>query len=221
MIPPELRRYVEAHEPPLPPLSERLRQETSALPDGRMLFSRDSAALVALLVRAIGAKRALEVGTFTGYSSLAIATALPADGRLICCDLSEEWTSIARRYWREAGVESRVELRLAPAERTLDALLAEKPAGSARAGRGSFDFALVDADKRNYPLYLERCLELLRPNGLLAFDNTLWGGSVADPSVQDEDTNAIRTLNRRLRDDPRVDAVLLTIGDGLTIVRKR
>lgn len=217
MIPDAIRRYVEAHERPLAPLLARLRDETRALPDGRMLFSRDSAALVGMLVRAIGARRAIEVGTFTGFSSLHVALALPPDGRLVACDVSEEWTAIARRYWREAGVESRIDLRLAPAERTLRALLAEAPP----AGRGSFDFALIDADKSGYPRYYELCLELLRPGGLLAIDNALWGGLVADPAVHDADTEAIRALNGTIRDDARVDACLLTVGDGLTVVRKR
>jgi predicted O-methyltransferase YrrM len=214
MIPDAIRRYVVDHSPPLPPLLERLRAETAALPDGRMLFSVGSARLIALLVRAIGARRALEVGTFTGFSSLSIALALPPDGRLTCCDVSEEWTRIARRYWREAGVEPRIELVLAPAARTL-ARLAED------GGRGAFDFALIDADKTGYAEYYERCLELLRPGGLLAIDNVIWGGTVADPRVADADTVAIRALNDRIRDDDRVEACLLTIGDGLTIVRKR
>ncbi len=217
MLPPELRRYVEQHQPPASPLLERLRKETAALPRGGMLLSSDSGALIGLLVRALGARRALEVGTFTGFSSLVIALALPQDGRLVCCDLSEEWTAIARRYWREAGVEGRVELRLAPAAETLAALLAEQ----APHGRATFDFALIDADKAGYLLYYERCLELLRPGGLLAIDNTLWGGQVADDRVQDDDTRSIRALNRRIRDDSRVEACLLTVGDGLTVVRKR
>jgi predicted O-methyltransferase YrrM len=214
MIPPELRRYVDLHQPPLPPLFEKLRKETTAMTRGQMLFSRDSADLVRVLVRAIGAKRALEVGTFTGYSSLTIATALPSDGKLICCDVSEEWTAVARRYWRDAGVDSRVELRLAPASDTLAALLRE--------GRGgSFDFALIDADKVGYLDYYEKCFELLRRDGVLALDNTIWSGAVADPTVRDEDTEALRAVNRRIRDDARVDAVLLTIGDGLTLARKK
>jgi predicted O-methyltransferase YrrM len=213
ILPEEIRSYVERHQPPLPPLLEKLREETAALPDGRMIFSRDSARLVGLLVRAIEARRALEIGTFTGFSSLVIALALPADGKLVACDVSEEWTAIARRYWREAGVEGRIELRLAPASRTLAALLRE-------GARGSFDFALIDADKSGYPEYYERCLELLRPGGLLAVDNTLWGGQVADERAQDADTRAIRSLNRRIREDDRVEACLLTIGDGLAVARK-
>jgi len=224
MLDPEIRRYVERHQPPPASgdsvrgaLLERLRKETRELPEGRMVFSRDSAALVALLVRAIGAKRALEIGTFTGFSSLTIALALPEDGRLVACDISKEWTAIARRYWREAGVEARIELELAPA---LDTLTKRLRAGEA----GTFDFALIDADKASYLDYYEACLELLRPGGLIAIDNTLWSGQVADARIRDEDdrdTATIRALNRRIRDDRRVDAVLLTIGDGLTVVAKR
>jgi predicted O-methyltransferase YrrM len=214
MLTPEVRRYLDDHLPPLSPLLERVRRETAALPQGGMQLSRESGALIGTLVRASGARRAIEVGTFTGYSSLVIALALPPDGRLVCCDVSDEWTSVARRYWREAGVDQRVELRLAPATETLDALRRD-------GGAGSFDFALIDADKAHYPEYYERCVELLRPGGLLTVDNTLWGGRVADPAVDDGDTVAIRALNRRVRDDARVDACLLPIGDGLTVVRKR
>ena len=213
MIPDPIRRYVEEHQPPLHPLLERMRADTKALPDGRMLFSADSGRAIGLLVRAIGARRAVEVGTFTGFSSLSIALALPGDGRLTCCDVSEEWTAIARRWWREAGVEDRIDLVLAPASQTLRRLLERE--------RGAFDFALIDADKTSYLDYYERCLELLRPGGLLAVDNVIWGGLVADPKVTDEDTVAIRALNDRIRDDRRVDACVLTIGDGLTLARKR
>jgi predicted O-methyltransferase YrrM len=214
VIDPAVKRYVELESPRTAPLLEKLRKETSALPDGRMLLSPDSGALVGMLVRAIGARRALEVGTFTGYSSLVVALALPDDGNLLCCDVSEEWTAIARRYWREAGVEKKVELRLAPAVETLSELVKE-------GGAGSFDFALIDADKANYLHYYELGLELLRRDGLLAVDNAIWGGAVADPRAQDADTAAIRALNRRVRDDPRVEGCLLTIGDGLLLVRKR
>lgn len=214
IIPLELRGYVEGHQRRLPEFLERLRAETSALPDGGMLLSRDSAALIGFVVRAIGARRALEIGTFTGFSSIVIASALQADGKLIALDRSKEWTAIARRYWREAGLEARIELRLGEAAESLAALLGE-------GARGSFDFALVDADKGAYPRYFELCLDLLRDGGLVAFDNTLWGGRVADESVHDADTEAIRALNRLVRDDPRVESCLLAIGDGLTLARKR
>ncbi len=167
-----------------------------------------------LLARLMGVRKAIEVGTFTGYSALAVARAMPADGRLVACDVSEAWTGIARRYWREAGVADRIELRLAPALETLDALVA---AGEA----GTFDFAFIDADKENYDGYYERCLALLRPGGLVMIDNVLWNGSVANPDKTDADTEAIRALNARLRDDRRVSLSLVPIGDGLTLCRKR
>jgi predicted O-methyltransferase YrrM len=196
------------------PLQRRLREETARLPMGMMQIGADQGAFLALLVRLIGARRTLEIGTFTGYSALTVASALPPDGKLIACDVSEEWTSIARRYWREAGIEGRIDLRLGPAAGTLRALLA---AGEA----GQFDFAFIDADKSRYDTYYELSLELLRPNGLVAIDNVLWGGSVLDDKKQDADTTALRALNLKVRDDARVDSVLLTIGDGLTLARKR
>ncbi|HMK66922.1 MAG TPA: class I SAM-dependent methyltransferase [Stellaceae bacterium] len=196
------------------PVQRRLRAETSKLPLGLMQIGCDQGAFLALLVRLIGAKRCVEIGTFTGYSALTVASALPPDGKLIACDVSEEWTSIGRRYWREAGLESRIDLRLAPATETLRGLLA---AGEA----GRFDFAFIDADKSNYDTYYELCLELLRPNGLIALDNVLWSGAVFDDKKQDADTVALRAINLKLRDDARVDSVLLTVGDGLTLARKR
>lgn len=194
-------------------LARRLREETARLPQAGMQIGPDQAAFLALLARSIGARRALEIGTFTGYSALAVAAALPADGRLVCCDISVEWTDIARRYWAEAGLSERIELRLAPALETLLALRAE--------GAGAFDFAFIDADKTGYDAYYEACLALLRPGGLLALDNMLWSGAVADPARRDADTEALRALNAKIRDDTRVDASLLTIGDGVLLVRKR
>jgi predicted O-methyltransferase YrrM len=195
-------------------VERRLRAETARLPNAGMQIGPDQAALLALLARVVGARRALEIGTYTGYSALAVAQALPADGRLYCCDISDEWTQIARRYWREAGVADRIELRLAPAEKTL-ADLARDP------GPDSFDFAFVDADKTGYDVYYERCLTLVRRGGLIAFDNTLWSGAVADASRQDDDTRALRALNRKAHTDARVDACLLTVGDGVLLVRRR
>jgi predicted O-methyltransferase YrrM len=197
-----------------PEIMRRLRAETSQLPRGTMQISPEQGQLMGLLVGLIGARRALEIGTFTGYSALAVALALPADGRLVCCDMSEEWTRTAKRFWREAGVESRIDLRLAPAAETLAALDA---AGEA----GRFDFAFIDADKESYDLYYEYCLKLVRPGGLIAVDNALWHGYVADPAHQDADTAAIRALNRKVRDDERVDMVLVPIGDGLLLARRR
>ena len=212
--PPEIERYVREQTLREADVLARLRKETAALPDGRMVLAPEVGALLALLIRLTGARRVLELGTFTGYSALAMALALPEGGRLLCCDVSEEWTAIARRHWKAAGVAERIELRLAPALLTLAALLKE--------GRGgSFDLAFVDADKASYPDYFEACLALLRPGGVAVFDNTLWSGAVLDETVTDADTVAIRTLNRRLRADERVDALLLAIGDGATVVRKR
>jgi len=195
------------------PLLRRLRDETAKLPNAGMQIGSDQGAFLALLVRLMGARRALEIGTFTGYSALCVATALPADGRLTCCDVSDEWTQVARRYWREAGVAERIDLRLAPAAKTLRSLLGDP-------GPGSFDFAFVDADKTGYDGYYEACLELLRPGGLVTFDNTLWNGAVADPTQNDPDTAALRALNLKVRDDPRVTSCLVSIGDGVLLALK-
>jgi caffeoyl-CoA O-methyltransferase len=179
-----------------------------------MQISPEQGQFMALLVELIGARRILEVGTFTGYSALAVALALPPDGRVITCDINEEMTAIARRYWAEAGVADKIDLRLAPAIDTLDELLAEGQAGQ-------FDFAFIDADKTNYLAYYERTLELLRSGGLIAIDNVLWNGAVADPERQDDDTSAIRALNEAVHADDRVSLSLLPISDGLTLARKR
>ena len=179
-----------------------------------MQIGAEQGALMQLLVRLAGARRCLEIGTFTGYSALAVALALPSNGRVLCCDVSEEWTSIARRYWKKAGVAGKIELRLAPARQTLDALLM---AGQA----GKFDFAFIDADKANYLIYYERCLKLVRRGGLIAADNTLWGGSVAEPRNQTVDTRAIRAFNRKLLRDRRVHMALVPVGDGLSLAVKR
>jgi predicted O-methyltransferase YrrM len=196
------------------PLLQKLREETARMPRAGMQISPEQGQLLGLLVELVGARRCLEVGVFTGYSSLATALAMPADGQLIACDVSAEWTQIAERYWAEAGVSHKISLRLAPALTTLDALIAD---GQSQ----KFDFAFVDADKGGYAAYYERCLELLRPGGLLAVDNVLWGGSVADPADTDADTQAIRALNAKAGADPRVTLSLVTIGDGLLLVRKR
>ena len=179
-----------------------------------MQISPAQGAFMAFLVRLLGVKRALEVGTFTGYSALVVAEAMPKDGRLIACDVSEEWTAIGRPFWERAGVAEKIDLRLAPATETLDGLLA---AGDA----GAFDFAFIDADKANYDAYYERCLRLLRTGGVIGIDNVLWGGSVANEAANDADTLAIRALNAKVRDDTRVDLSMLPIGDGLTLVVKR
>jgi len=178
-----------------------------------MQIGADQARLLGWLVRLIGARRTLEIGTFTGASALAVAQALPEDGQVIACDVSDEWTSIARRYWIEAGVRHKIDLRLGPALETLATLAGE--------GGGLFDFAFIDADKEPIWNYVEGALALVRVGGLIAVDNTLWGGDVADPTVSDPDTKAIDSFNRRITDDPRVDSVQLTVGDGLTLLRKR
>lgn len=196
------------------PALAALRGETASHPQVNMQIAPEQGQFMQLLVRAIGARRAIEVGVFTGYSSLAVALALPEDGYLLACDVSEEYTSIARRHWRAAGVEARIELVLAPAISTLDARLA---AGEA----GRYDFAFIDADKVNYGAYYERLLELIRPGGLIAVDNTLWSGAVADPAVRDADTLAIRAFNDRLHADRRIDLSLLPLADGLTLILRR
>jgi caffeoyl-CoA O-methyltransferase len=195
-------------------VARRLREETAKLPMAMMQISAEQGQFMRLLVELIGARRAVEVGTFTGYSALCVAEAMGPQGRLIACDVSEEYTAVARRYWARAGVAERIDLRLGPAVATLDALLAKGAAGS-------IDFVFIDANKTDYDAYFERALRLLRPGGLIAVDNVLWGGSVADPTVDDEDTNAIRALNRKLAADERVSLSLLPIGDGLTLARKR
>jgi caffeoyl-CoA O-methyltransferase len=197
-----------------PPVLARLREETAELPLSIMQIAPEQGQFMRLLVQILGAKRCLEIGTFTGYSSLSVAVGLPADGQIIACDVSVDFTEIALRYWAEAGVADKIDLRLGPAIETLDDLLKEGAAGS-------FDFAFIDADKENYLPYYERCLKLIRPGGLIAVDNVLWNGSVADPEKTDADTLAIRELNQKLRDDERVDISMVPIGDGLTLARKR
>lgn len=206
--------YVDANWLREPPLRRRLREETATLPRAGMQISAHQGQQITLLARAIGARRAVEVGTFTGYSSLCIAEALPADGKLWCCDVSPEWTKVARRYWKEAGVESRIELTIGPALGTLDWLLAQGLTGQ-------LDLAFIDANKDDYDAYYERCLKLVRPGGLVLIDNVLWGGSVANPAEVDRDTQALRALNAKLVADRRVDLALLAVGDGMTCALKR
>ena len=196
------------------PLLARLREETARLPAARMQIAAEEGQFLDLLIRLSGARRCIEVGVFTGYSSLVTALALPADGHLLACDINPVTTAIARRYWAEAGVAGRIRLELAPALQTLDAELAQS-------GEGSYDFAFIDADKTSYIDYYERCLRLLRPGGLIAVDNTLWSGSVADPRQRDADTQAIRAFNEHVHADRRVDFCLVPIADGVTLARKR
>ena len=192
----------------------RLREETAKMPFAGLQVSPEQGQFMSFLVEALGVVNALEVGVFTGYSSLAVATALPENGRLVACDVNDDWTRIARRYWREAGVEHKVELRLGSGVETLEAL--------SREGKdGTFDFAFIDADKESYVDYYERCLSLVRRGGVIAFDNVLWNGAVADPSEQGTATVALRRLNDLLTNDARVTLAMLPIGDGLTLVRRR
>lgn len=206
--------YLLAHTLREHPVLAELRELTRTLPRAGMQISPEQGQFMALLVRLMGAERCLEIGTFTGYSSTVVALALPASGHVTCLDVSEEYTRHAREAWRRAGVEDKVTLQLAPALDSLEQMLAEGRAGE-------FDFAFIDADKGNYARYYEAALELVRAGGLIAVDNTLWGGAVADPADQDADTVAIRAFNERLHADKRIDLSLLPIGDGLSLARKR
>ena len=208
-LPPRLAAYVAEVGTRETTVQRRLRAATRRIPMGTMQIGPDQAALMQLLVRALGARRCLEIGTFTGYSALAVALALPPGGRIVCCDVSEEWTSIARKYWAQASVSGKIQLELAPALETLKKL------------EGKFDFAFIDADKENYQKYYERCLKLLRRGGLIAIDNTLWYGSVINARNRTVDARAIRAFNRKLRGDRRVEISLVPIGDGLTLAWKR
>ncbi len=192
----------------------KLREETAKHEMHNMQISPEQGQFMAMLAKLIGAKYTLEIGVFTGYSALSVALALPDDGKIIACDISAEYTSIARRYWKEAGVSHKIELHLAPAIKPLSKLIKE-------AHFDKFDFAFIDADKQNYDDYYEHCLQLIRPGGLIAIDNVLWDGKVLDDSIQDDNTNAIRALNKKLHADSRVDISLVPIADGLTLLRKK
>lgn len=196
------------------PVLAELRQRTADHPQANMQISPEQGQLLALLVRLLGARRCLEIGVFTGYSSLAVALALPPEGKVIACDISETFTRIAREFWGKAGVADKIELRLAPALETLKTLLDQGQAGR-------FDFAFIDADKVNYWDYYEKSLALLRPGGLIAVDNTLWSGRLSDPAAEDTDSLALAAFNKRLHEDQRVDISLIPIGDGLTLALKR
>lgn len=211
---PALSEYVTSVSPAEPDVLRKLREETARTQDADMQISPDQGMFFQFLIRASGAKRCLEIGVFTGYSSISMALALPDDGRITACDKDPEWTAIARRYWRAAGVEHKIDLRLAPALATLDALIANGEAGT-------YDFVFIDADKSNYDNYWERSLVLTRPGGIIAVDNVLWYAKVIDQSVQDQDTVAIRAFNRKVAADPRVFAVMLPMRDGVTLGYKR
>lgn len=207
----ELHDYLVAHGTPPDDVQRALIEETARLPMAMMQIAPEQGAFMTLLTRLVGARQAVEVGTFTGYSALSIARGLPADGHLLCCDVSEEWTAVARTAWARAGVADKIELRLAPAIDTLRALPDEE----------YLDLGFIDADKQSYASYYEEILRRLRPNGVILVDNTLWSGGVIDPERTDDDTNAIRAFNDSVAADDRVDSALLTLGDGLTVLRKR
>jgi predicted O-methyltransferase YrrM len=197
-----------------PEILRQLREETAKLPMAGMQVAPEQGQFMALLVRLTGARSYLEIGTFTGYSTLAVALALPPDGRILACDVNPETTEMAQRYWATAGVAPKIELRLAPALETLDKLLSQGQAGR-------FDLAFIDADKENYDGYYERTLRLVRPGGLIMLDNVLWSGAVVDPKKNDADTTALRALNKKMHGDERVDLSLLPVADGVTLARKR
>lgn len=208
-----LFQYIVDHAAREHPAQVGLREATRDHPYAGMQIGPDQGQFMALLVKLIGAKRTIEIGVFTGYSALSVALALPEDGRVLACDINDEFTRVGKPFWKQAGVEHKIDLKLQPAMKTLDERLA---AGEA----GRYDFAFIDADKRSYDGYYERCLQLVRQNGLIAIDNTLWSGEVARPA-KNEDTAALQALNDKLHRDERVDVSLLTVGDGLTLVRKR
>jgi predicted O-methyltransferase YrrM len=213
-IDPELWDYIRRVSLREDDVLRRIREATASHPQMSCQIAAEQGQFMALLIHLTGAKRTLEVGVFTGYSSTAVALALPEDGRIVACDINQEWTAVARRFWREAGVEHKIDLRLAPATETLDKLLAEGQAGT-------FDFAFIDADKENYDGYYERVLRLVRTGGLIAVDNVIWHGRVIDPAANDVDTQAIRALNEKLHADERVWLSLVPIGDGLTLACKK
>ena len=208
-LPEKISRYIAQHSVREPRVLRELRAATAKLPMAGMQIGADQGQFMAILVRMMGAKRCLEIGTFTGYSALAVALALPKDGRIVCCDVSEEWTAIGRPFWKKAGVEKKIHLRIAPALETLKKL------------KGPFDFAFIDADKENYLAYYERCLKLVRRGGVIAVDNVLWSGEVANDGARDATTVALREFNDALHEDRRVDIALLSIGDGVTLALKK
>jgi caffeoyl-CoA O-methyltransferase len=211
-LPKKISRYIAEHAVREREILRELRAATASLPNAGMQIGADQGQFMALLVQAIGARNCLEIGTFTGYSALAVALAIPDNGRIVCCDISEEWTAIGRPFWKKAGVDRKIDLRIGPALRTLDELRKEKQ---------TFDFVFIDADKTNYANYYEACLPMLRPGGILAVDNTLWSGWVADRGHHDDDTVALRKFNDRLHADDRVDIALLPLGDGVTLALKK
>ncbi|HJS76256.1 MAG TPA: class I SAM-dependent methyltransferase [Burkholderiales bacterium] len=211
-LPKKISRYIAEHAVREPEILRELRAATSSLPNAGMQIGADQGQFMALLVQAMGARNCLEIGTFTGYSALAVALAIPENGRIVCCDISEEWTAIGRSFWQKAGVDRKIDLRIGPALRTLDELRKETR---------NFDFVFIDADKTNYANYYEACLPMLRPGGILAVDNTLWSGWVAARGHHDDDTVALRKFNDKLHADDRVEIALLPLGDGVTLALKK
>lgn len=214
LVDPKVIDYILKTSVREPEILQRLRRETASHPESRFQIPPEQGQLFRVLIRLGGARRVIEIGVFTGYSSLTIALALPPDGHVVACDISEEYTRTARRYWNEAGVAGKIDLRLAPAKETLDALIA---AGQS----GTYDLAFIDADKTGYPGYYEQCLRLVRPAGLIALDNTLSRGRVLEENPADADVAALRKMNEFIHQDDRVDAFLLPLGDGLTLAVKR
>ena len=208
----ELYEYLLSVSLREPDILRELRHETAQDENAHMQISPEQGQFMALLVKLLGARRTLEIGVYTGYSSLCIGLALPEGGRIFACDVNPEWTDTAKRYWRKAGMQDRIELHLGPAQQTLEGFIAK--------GNESFDFAFIDADKKNYDMYYEYCLQLVRPGGLIAIDNMLWKGAVADTAINDDDTAAIRALNRKMQADPRVETSLVPIADGLALARR-
>jgi caffeoyl-CoA O-methyltransferase len=208
-LPEKVARYIAEHAVREAPVLRELRKATQKVSYSGMQIGADQGNLMALLVKLMGAKRCLEIGTYTGYSALAVALALPKDGTIVCCDISEEWTSVGKPFWKKAGVEDRIDLRIGPALETLQNL------------KGPFDFVFIDADKPNYARYYERCLELVRSGGLIAIDNVLWSGEVANEKAKDEQTVALRKFNDKLHKDERIDLAMLSVGDGVTLALKR
>ena len=209
LLPEKIARYIHEHAVREPEILRELRAATASVPYSGMQIGADQGQLMALLVKLMGAKRCLEIGTYTGYSALAVALALPEDGSIVCCDVSEEWTAVGKPFWKRAGVEKKIDLRIGPALETLKNL------------KGPFDFVFIDADKPNYVSYYERCLQLLRRGGLIAVDNVLWSGEVANEKARDELTVALRRFNDHVSKDERVELAMLSIGDGVTLALKR
>ena len=208
-LPQNISRYIHEHSVREPEILRELRAATASVPHSGMQIGADQGQLMALLVQAIGARNCLEIGTYTGYSALAVALALPEDGRIVCCDISAEWTAIGKPFWKKAGVEKKIDLRIGPALKTLKKL------------KGPFDFVFIDADKGNYDNYYEACLPMVRRGGIIAVDNTLWSGWVADSARRDDDTLALRAFNDKLHRDERVALSLLSLGDGVTLALKK